>query len=81
MIGDDATFSSGAKVTAEDVAFSLQRAIKMNRAAFIIGQFGFTPWNAETTIVAADEKTVKLTTAKLMIRSALLPLREYRRDR
>ncbi|AYM82033.1 MULTISPECIES: ABC transporter substrate-binding protein [Rhizobium/Agrobacterium group] len=73
VIGDDATFSSGAKVTAEDVAFSLQRAIKMNKSpAFIIGQFGFTPDNAETTIVAADEKTVKLTTAKPTAISFLL---------
>ncbi|MDS7597942.1 ABC transporter substrate-binding protein [Agrobacterium tumefaciens] len=72
-IGEEATFSSGAKVTAEDVAFSLQRAIKMNKSpAFIISQFGFTPENAETTIVATDSKTVKLTTAKPTAISFLL---------
>lgn len=76
VIGDEATFSSGAKVTAEDVAFSLQRAIKMNKSpAFIISQFGFTPENAETTIVAADDKTVKLTTAKPTAISFLSTLR------
>jgi peptide/nickel transport system substrate-binding protein len=59
----DATFSSGAAVTADDVAFSLQRAIKMNKSpAFIINQFGFAPENVETRIVATDAKTVTLTT-------------------
>jgi peptide/nickel transport system substrate-binding protein len=61
-LNDDVVFSSGAKVTAEDAAFSLQRAIKMNKSpAFIIGQFGFTPENAEERIVAADANTLKLT--------------------
>lgn len=61
----DQTFSSGAKVTADDVAFSLQRAIKMNKSpAFIINQFGFTGDNVEARIVAKDDKTVTLTTEK-----------------
>ncbi|MEB2843949.1 ABC transporter substrate-binding protein [Endobacterium cereale] len=59
----DQKFASGAAVTAEDVAFSLQRAIKMNKSpAFIINQFGFTAENVEARIVAKDEKTVTLTT-------------------
>ena len=59
------TFSSGARVTAEDVAFSLQRAIKMNKgAAFIINQFGFTAENVAERIVAADAETLVLTTEK-----------------
>src|SRR6218665_956826 len=61
----DATFSSGAKVTADDVVFSLQRAIKINKnPPFIISQFGFTPENVESRIVAKDAKTVTLTTEK-----------------
>lgn len=61
-INPDAKFASGAKITSEDVAFSLQRAIKMNKGpAFIIGQFGFTPENAEKSIVATDADTVTLT--------------------
>ncbi len=41
---------------------SLQRAIKMNKGpAFIIGQFGFTPENAEKNIVATDPSTLSLT--------------------
>lgn len=59
----DQKFASGAAVTADDVAFSLQRAIKMNKSpAFIINQFGFTAENVEARIVAKDEKTVTLTT-------------------
>ncbi|OOG69030.1 peptide ABC transporter substrate-binding protein [Sinorhizobium sp. A49] len=58
----DATFASGATVTAEDAAFSLQRAIKMNKGpAFIIAQFGFTPENVEERIVAVDGSTLRLT--------------------
>jgi len=60
-----ASFASGAPVTAEDVAFSLQRAIKMNKgAAFIINQFGFTAENVESRIVAKDAETLTLTTEK-----------------
>lgn len=57
----DAKFASGAPVTAEDAVFSLQRAIKMNKgAAFIIGQFGFTPENVEQWITVVDDSTIKL---------------------
>ncbi|TNB46271.1 ABC transporter substrate-binding protein [Martelella lutilitoris] len=69
----DQTFSTGNPVTAEDVAYSLQRAIKINGgAAFIIGQFGFTPDNVDQTIVAVDDKTVTLTTAEPTAISFLL---------
>lgn len=58
-------FASGAPVTAEDVAFSLQRAIKMNKGpAFIINQFGFNAENVESRIVAKDAETLTLTTEK-----------------
>jgi peptide/nickel transport system substrate-binding protein len=60
-------------VTADDVAFSLQRAIKMNKSpAFIINQFGFNAENVESRIVATDAKTVTLTTEKPTAISFLL---------
>ena len=60
-INPEAKFASGAAVTAEDVAFSLQRAIKLNKGpAFIISQFGFTPENVEQWVTVADGDTVKI---------------------
>jgi peptide/nickel transport system substrate-binding protein len=57
----DAVFASGAPVTAEDAAFSLQRAVKMNKApAFIINQFGFTPADVEQRIRATDARTLTI---------------------
>ncbi len=54
-----ATFSSGNPVTAEDAAYSLQRAVKLNsRSAFIITQFGFTPENVEDMVRVEDGKLV-----------------------
>jgi peptide/nickel transport system substrate-binding protein len=44
-------FASGNPVTAADAVFSLQRAVKLDKSpAFIIGQFGITPENADTAI-------------------------------
>ena len=41
-------FASGNPITAEDVVFSLRRAIKLDKSpAFIIGQFGLTPDNVD----------------------------------
>lgn len=58
------TFSSGNPVTAEDAAFSLQRAVKLNKSpAFILNQFGWTPENVEE-MVKADGDTVVLKTDK-----------------
>lgn len=54
-------FASGNPVTAEDVVFTLTRAVAMNKApAFIINQFGFTKDNAAQTITAPDPMTVVL---------------------
>lgn len=54
-------FASGNPVTAEDVVFTLTRAVVMNKApAFIINQFGFTKDNAAQTITAPDANTVVL---------------------
>ncbi len=58
-------FASGNPVTAEDAAFSLQRAVKLNKSpAFIITQFGFTKENADARIRATDPATLVLTVAE-----------------
>jgi len=55
------TFVSGNPLTADDVVFSLQRVIKLDKSpAFILTQFGFTPENVDSTIVKIDDYTVKL---------------------
>jgi len=55
-------FASGNPVTAEDAAWSLRRAVILNRSpAFIVNQFGFTRDNAEARIRAADPLTLVLT--------------------
>jgi len=56
------TFHSGNPLTAEDVAFSLQRVVKLNLSpGFILSQFGFTPENMAETIKATDDRTLVLT--------------------
>jgi peptide/nickel transport system substrate-binding protein len=55
------TFVSGNPLTADDVVFSLQRVIKLDKSpAFILTQFGFTTENIDQTIVKVDDYTVKL---------------------
>ncbi|MGB8813974.1 MAG: ABC transporter substrate-binding protein [Paracoccaceae bacterium] len=56
------TFSSGNPVRAEDAAYSLQRAIKLNKSpAFILGQFGWTAENVDAMVTGAgDTLTLKL---------------------
>ena len=55
-------FHSGNPLTAEDVAFSLQRVVKLNLSpGFILTQFGFTPDNMADTIKATDDHTLVLT--------------------
>ena len=57
-------FSSGAPVTADDVAFSLQRAVLLDKSpAFIITQLGLTKDNVAQNIKAIDPKTVAITIA------------------
>ncbi len=61
---DGVTFHSGNPVRAEDAAFSLQRAVKLNLTpSFILAQFGFTPETVEETIRVEDGKLV-ITTDK-----------------
>lgn len=65
-------FHSGNPVRAEDVAFSLKRAVLLNKTpSFIITQFGFTPENVDETIVV-DGNTVSITTDKRYATSFVL---------
>ncbi len=58
-------FASGNPVMAEDAAFTLQRAVILNKApAFIVNQFGFTKDNVSDRIRATDERTLMLTLAE-----------------
>ena len=55
------SFHSGNPVTAEDVAFSLQRVVKLGKTpSFIVTQFGWTPENVDDLVVV-DGDNVKIT--------------------
>lgn len=57
----DVKFDSGNPVTAQDVAFSLQRVVKLNKTpGFIITQFGFNADNVEKMVRALDDHTVEM---------------------
>ena len=58
-------FASGNPLTAEDVAYSLQRAVILDKTpAFILTQFGFTKDNVKDKIRVVDPLTVVLQTDK-----------------
>ncbi len=58
-------FASGNPVTAEDVVFTLSRAVILNKApGFIITQFGFTKDNVAERVSAPDPQTVVITIAE-----------------
>lgn len=58
-------FASGNPLTAEDVAYSLQRAVIMDKTpAFILTQFGFTKDNVKDKIRVVDPLTLVLQTDK-----------------
>jgi peptide/nickel transport system substrate-binding protein len=62
QIRKDVLFDSGKPLTAEDVAFSLQRVVKLNLTpGFILTQFGWNADNVEKMIRATGEHTVALT--------------------
>lgn len=64
-IRDGLKFASGNPITAHDAAYSLQRAIKLDKSpAFILSQFGITAENVDQNIVATDDKTFVFTTGK-----------------
>ncbi len=59
-------FASGNAVTAEDVAWSLQRAVLLDKTpAFILTQFGFTKDNVKDRIKTTGDLTLTLTTEKV----------------
>ena len=55
-------FHSGNPVRAEDVAWSLQRVVKLNKTpAFIITQFGWTAENVDNLVQAVDDSRLQIT--------------------
>ena len=55
-------FHSGNPVRAEDVAWSLQRVVKLNKTpSFIITQFGWTPDNVDSLVKATDSSNIQIT--------------------
>ncbi|MFL2778462.1 MAG: ABC transporter substrate-binding protein [Paracoccus marcusii] len=61
---EDATFHSGNPVRAADAAWSLQRAVKLDKTpAFILTQFGFTADNVDQ-MITAEGNTLTLTMDK-----------------
>ena len=55
-------FHSGNPVRPEDVAWSLQRVVKLNKTpAFIVTQFGWTPENVDSLVKAIDKDHVQIT--------------------
>jgi peptide/nickel transport system substrate-binding protein len=59
------TFASGNPITAEDVAWSFERAVKLNKSpAFIIQQFGLNNDNVSEKAKAADAGTFVFTVDK-----------------
>ncbi len=62
---DGAKFHTGNPVTAEDAAWSLQRAVILNKTpSFILTQFGFTPENVSEKIKATAPDTLSVVTDK-----------------
>ena len=58
-------FHSGNPVTARDAAYSLQRAVALNKSpGFILTQFGFTKDNMAARIRAVDDQTLVIETAE-----------------
>ncbi len=64
-IREGITFFAGNKLTADDVVFSLQRVILLDKGpAFILSQFGFTADNVKDTIQKTGDYEVKITIDK-----------------
>ena len=58
-------FASGNPITAEDVAYSFERAVKLDKSpAFLLTQFGLNGDNVTETAKAVDETTFVLTVDK-----------------
>lgn len=66
-------FASGNPLTAEDVAFSFERTVKLGRnPAFLITQLGLTPDNVAENAKAMPDGTFRLTTDKVYAPSFVL---------
>ncbi|CAH2397836.1 Peptide/nickel transport system substrate-binding protein [Mesorhizobium ventifaucium] len=66
-------FASGNPITAADVAYSFERAIKLDKSpAFIIGQFGITGDNVTERAKAVDDTTFQFTVDKTYAPSFVL---------
>ena len=66
-------FHSGNPVTAQDAAFSLHRAVILNKTpSFILTQFGFTADNVKDKIKATDDMTLVMETDKKYATSFVL---------
>ena len=69
------TFHSGAPVTAEDAAFSLQRVVKLDKTpAFLIDQLGWTKDNVDAMVKAVDDSTLQVTISADFAPSLVLSL-------
>src|ERR671923_2177159 len=67
------TFASGNPITAEDVAWSFERAVKLKQSpAFILQQFGLTADNVAEKAKAADPSTFVFTVDKAYAPSFVL---------
>lgn len=63
----DAHFASGASVTAADAAFSLQRAVRLDKApALVLQQLGLTPDDVDERVRAAGEHTLVIETTRVL---------------
>src|SRR6202453_2483711 len=68
-------FESGATVTADDMAFSLQRVVILDKTpAFLFTQLGWTKDNVKTLITAPDPSTLKFTITENFAPSLVLNL-------
>ncbi|HME21165.1 MAG TPA: ABC transporter substrate-binding protein [Acetobacteraceae bacterium] len=68
-------FESGATVTADDMAFSLQRVVIMNKTpAFLLTQLGWNKDNVKSLITAPDASTLKFTITENFSPSLVLNL-------
>ncbi|MGK9169790.1 ABC transporter substrate-binding protein [Inquilinus limosus] len=72
-IRDGVKFHSGNPLTAEDAAYSIRRAVKLNLSpGFIIGQFGLTADNVDQMVTAPDARTLLFRTDKAYAPSFVL---------
>jgi len=56
---DDVTFHSGNPLRPEDVEFSLERVVKLNKApAFILTQLGWTPENVDSMVETSGSNVI-----------------------